>query len=276
MDWAWGLAGQASDAVSKLKLDRAAGTILQERSTLRSVRRFGEVVLKVYAASESEYWEREVAAYSALAHSNLALRLVDVGELWIATEWAGLKGPSPAGGGDLSPVLGAALASLHSVDARSLPRLPIGDRLDRWLRESPCPPALASAVEAMTTALRGAYRESHFVHGDWGASNVLLSEEGTAVVKVLDFEGAHLGDPAEDFKWQLIEGTPWSSHRQMLDAYAAAGGELGPNATERLVLSAAEWALDLLAWRDSHGNNEFHDRALSVLEALVCEEWPPS
>ena len=252
------------------------GELLQARSGLRAVVRIDDVVVKMYAASESDYWEREIAAHRALAHSDLAPVLRATGELWIATDWVNLKSPDSVRV-EMYSGLGGALALLHSQEPRGLPTLSMSARLQKWLDAGPdgCPPKLLSAAGRMLMPLCAAYRETHFVHGDWDFANVLVSPESAeAVRKVVDFEGSHLGDPAEDFKWQLLEGPPWASYGVMLDGYQSAGGYLGSNATERLVLAAAEWSLDVLTWKRSFGSGELHEVALNTLDALTSGEWP--
>jgi hypothetical protein len=78
-------------------------------------------------------------------------------------------------------------------------------------------------LKAFTEAERGAWERevaaevvmplvdfvspSRFVHGDWGTANVLIPGEASMeVLGVIDFEDSHVGDPAEDFKWQILAG----------------------------------------------------------------------
>lgn len=45
------------------------------------------------------------------------------------------------------------------------------------------------------------------------------------ILKVIDLEDSHLGDPAEDFKWQLAQGgPPWQDFGTMASSYSEAGG----------------------------------------------------
>lgn len=71
-----------------------------------------------------------------------------------------------------------------------------------------------------------------FVHADFRIGNVVFGPEGLRAV--LDFEGAHIGDPLEDVGWFMIR--PWrygedekdagglASRQTFLDAYANASG----------------------------------------------------
>ena len=69
-------------------------------------------------------------------------------------------------------------------------------------------------------------------------------------------------------------GPPWRRFETMASAYVDSGGMLGENATERLVLAATEWCLDLLSWRDDFGTSQFHGGALAALDAFVSQDWP--
>lgn len=70
------------------------------------------------------------------------------------------------------------------------------------------------------------------VHGDFRLGNLIFDAQGLAAV--LDWELAHVGDPALDLGWFCA--TPWrfgspasagglGSRQELLDAYAAAGGQ---------------------------------------------------
>jgi aminoglycoside phosphotransferase (APT) family kinase protein len=105
-----------------------------------------------------------------------------------------------------------ALSAIHQVDVTRLPRLPVRgasmmigrleerylsfgvprpvfDLVFRWLRENAPPePARCSLV-----------------HGDFRNGNMIIDRDG--VRAVLDWEIAHIGDPAEDLAW--ISLPPW-------------------------------------------------------------------
>lgn len=239
-----------------------------------------ETVLKVFAPSQSDYWKREATAIRALDGSDLAPPLVDVGDLWVATTWLDLvtslsQAPSAT---PMHNALGKMLARLHAVKPGALAPLSMAERLDHWFHHPAveCPLSLARDIEKMLVPLVPLYRTSHFVHGDWGDANVLAPRgDPYRILKVIDLEDAHLGDPAEDFKWTLAQsGPPWRDFASMATTYAAAGGDLGPNASERLVLAASEWCLDLLTWPSEFGNSQFRDGAITALEAFVSRDWP--
>jgi aminoglycoside phosphotransferase (APT) family kinase protein len=65
-----------------------------------------------------------------------------------------------------------------------------------------------------------------FIHCDYGLHNILV--ENNKVACILDWEGASIGDPAEDFVWfaDALRGQADRSH--LLDLYVAAGGQRIP------------------------------------------------
>jgi aminoglycoside phosphotransferase (APT) family kinase protein len=111
----------------------------------------------------------------------------------------------------LASQLGSIAAAIHAVELSRLPELPlldaqrqlqhlqsqyraqetarpVFDLAFRWLREH-LPPAVKPVL----------------VHGDYRHGNLIIGAQG--VHAVLDWELAHLGDPAEDLTWMCIP--PW-------------------------------------------------------------------
>lgn len=165
----------------------------------------------------------------------------------------------------------------NSAEPKGLPPWSVPERLTHWLAQPPraVPTALIAELRARIVPLSRFYRATHFVHGDWGEANVLADKgDPYDIVTIIDFEDAHRGDPAEDFKWQLAAGPPWQDYTTMAASYADAGGSLGPDGPERAVLSATEWCLDLLSWTDSHGTSPYAEGALGALDAFVSGWWP--
>lgn len=73
-----------------------------------------------------------------------------------------------------------------TLDKADIGAEPITRAAIRWMRRNPPPPAQKLAM----------------VHGDFRAGNFLYDDSG-ALVAVLDWEMAHLGDPLEDLAWSL-------------------------------------------------------------------------
>jgi aminoglycoside phosphotransferase (APT) family kinase protein len=88
---------------------------------------------------------------------------------------------------------------------------------------------------AYAWARREARREAGatvVVHGDAGPYNFLIDED--RLTAVLDWEFAHLGDPAEDLGIVRIYAENVLDWQEFLDLYAAAGGALVPEHRVRL------------------------------------------
>ncbi|MCY4426735.1 MAG: phosphotransferase family protein [Halieaceae bacterium] len=89
----------------------------------------------------------------------------------------------------------------------SLAKSPLLERGFRWLEENvePC---------QGTPSL---------IHGDIGLHNVLI--DNGAVTAVLDWEVAHIGDPAEELAWLLACTNAYATRQRLLEAYYQAGGK---------------------------------------------------
>ncbi len=107
--------------------------------------------------------------------------------------------------------LGTALARLHSVDAAKAP-----DKLIRPPGDDPIGPMLERMRELMAEMLQpepsfvyglrwlednqpSKPERCAIVHGDARNGNLIISEKG--LVGILDWEGAHIGDPFDDVAW---------------------------------------------------------------------------
>ncbi len=152
-------------------------------------------------------------------------------------------------------VIIARLASRY--DALGVAR-PVFDLAFRWLEQN-APAPLAT------------YR---LVHGDYRNGNIIFGAEG--VRAVLDWEVAHIGDPAEDLAW--ISTPPWrfgeidrpvgglGSRQQLFEAYEAASGERVDAARVHYweVLGSLRWGVScasMLEWFSS-GRDPSVERAM--------------
>jgi aminoglycoside phosphotransferase (APT) family kinase protein len=139
--------------------------------------------------------------------------------------------------------LGAALGALHRVPVGKLPALPLRSTYESLQRlQQRCEGLAAegrpSAVFAY--ALRWLHANCpddpplpRLVHGDFRIGNVIVDGQGLRAV--LDWEIAHLGDPAEDLAWICLP--PWrfgqierpvaglGTRAELFDAWQAATGE---------------------------------------------------
>jgi len=139
--------------------------------------------------------------------------------------------------------LGAILARIHATDVAGLRglerpapgRSPAADQLEvaaAALRElSPDPHPVLDLAERWLRERLPAGGSTTLVHGDYRIGNVMFDEGG--VRAILDWELAHLGDPAEDLGWLCTKawrfGSPLpaggiGSREALLEAYEKAGG----------------------------------------------------
>jgi len=79
------------------------------------------------------------------------------------------------------------------LDEDELAPQPIGRAAIRWLRRNPPPPAQKLCA----------------VHADYRTGNFLVGGDG-AILGILDWEMAHLGDPLEDLAWSLNRTWHWA------------------------------------------------------------------
>jgi aminoglycoside phosphotransferase (APT) family kinase protein len=152
-------------------------------------------------------------------------------------------------------IIVARLASRH--DSLGVAR-PVFDLAFRWLEQN--------APAPLET-----YR---LVHGDYRNGNIIFGSEG--VRAVLDWEVAHIGDPAEDLAW--ISTPPWrfgeldrpvgglGSRQQLFEAYEAASGERVDPARVHYweVLGSLRWGVScasMLDWFTS-GRDPSVERAM--------------
>lgn len=154
------------------------------------------------------------------------------GEVLAAIHATPLEGLPPLNVSDAA----SELARYETVYRQSGARRPVFEAAFRWLEER-APPPLERPV---------------LVHGDFRNGNLMI-DPAEGLVGVLDWELAHLGDPAEDLGWICVNSWRFSEWRRpvggfgdyqdLLDGHAAAGGE--PVPLDRLLF----WqALGSLKW----------------------------
>lgn len=118
-------------------------------------------------------------------------------------------------------------------------------------------------------------------HGDFRLGNLMVNEEG--LVGVLDWEFAHLGDPAEDLAWTLVRAWRFGSDRLRL----AGIGEVEPylelynDLTDREitledlyyweVMGNVRWAIGALNQARRHLSGQERSVELAVLGRLASE-----
>ena len=175
----------------------------------------------------------------------------------------GATGLPPAGEDPALEQVGEWARALEGI-GEPLPVLELGLR---WLRANRPPPAAAALV-----------------HGDFRLGNFIVGGEGLAAV--IDWELAHLGDPAEDLAWLCIRSWRFGEDEQpvggvgqiedLLAAYEAAGGT-APD-PERLrywsVLGNLKWAVICARQAHDHTTGLRRSHELASLGRRICEpEW---
>jgi aminoglycoside phosphotransferase (APT) family kinase protein len=194
----------------------------------------------------------------------------------------------------LTPQLGEALARIHAIDPATLDGVlpeaggnPAIDQLEEWERQldelgEPLP-----AVELGLRWLRAnapAPAEPRLVHGDFRLGNFIVDERGLAAV--IDWELAHLGDPAEDIGWLCIRSWRFGNDNrpvaglgqlgEFASAYEAAGGD--PVDVERVryweTFGNVKWAVICARQAQDHMTGVRRSHELASLGRRVCEpEW---
>ena len=202
----WKVEGATPEESLDLLVRRAAGgeiysdtlSLEQEYQVLQAAYEAGVKVPKPYGYFE-DLDGREAFVMERLEGESIGRRLVRKEEFESTRE-------------ALPQRLAEELSRIHAVPLESLPSLPGAqsepatdynlESLERELDllEEPHP-----AIELGLSWLREHVPASHGVvlnHGDFRIGNFLVSEED--LVGVVDWEFAHLGDPAEDLGWPLV------------------------------------------------------------------------
>jgi aminoglycoside phosphotransferase (APT) family kinase protein len=134
---------------------------------------------------------------------------------------------------------GEVLAAIHATPLEGLPPLAISDAASELARYE----AIYQDSGARRPVFEAAFRwladrappldEPALVHGDFRNGNLMISPTA-GLVGVLDWELAHLGDPAEDLGWICVNSWRFGQwqrpvggfgdYQDLLDGHAAAGG----------------------------------------------------
>ena len=183
------------------------------------------------------------------------------------------------------------LTKIHAIPIERLPSLPgaqtepaalhVLETLERELDllEEPHP-----AIELGLSWLREHLPQSHGIvlnHGDFRVGNFVVDEEG--LVGVLDWEFAHLGDPADDLAWPLVRAWRFGEDQLRLGGI----GEVEPYleryndltgreiSTEDLfyweVLGNVRWAIGSLNQAKRHLSGQERSVELAILGRLAAE-----
>jgi aminoglycoside phosphotransferase (APT) family kinase protein len=194
----------------------------------------------------------------------------------------------------LTAQLGDALARIHSLPVSGVGALlpavegdPALAQIDEWERQldeigEPLP-----AVELGLRWLRAnspGPAELRLVHGDFRLGNFIVDEDGLAAV--IDWELAHLGDPAEDIGWLCIRSWRFGNDDrpvagvggldEFISAYESAGGASVDRDRIRFweAFGNVKWAVICARQAHDHLNGVRRSHELASLGRRIAEpEW---
>jgi aminoglycoside phosphotransferase (APT) family kinase protein len=189
---------------------------------------------------------------------------------------------SPPPGLDLQ--LADELARIHMIPPSRLPFLEQSDPIERFYAELDSVgephPAIELGLHWVKERLPR-HREPVVSHGDWRIGNVAVDENG--LVAVLDWEFAHLADPAEDLAWPLVRAWRFGADERRLggigdaepylERYADLTGlEVSPDELVVWeVFGNVKWATGCLTQSRRHFNGLERSVELAVLGRLAAE-----
>ena len=174
--------------------------------------------------------------------------------------------------GRVTGQLGEILARIHATDLAILPPLATRQAADQIASLRQSLDQLGTPQPVFELALSWLDRRKPppidrplLVHGDYRTGNYLVDETG--VTAILDWEGAHLGDPVEDLGWLCVKSWRFGavdkpaggfgSPAELWAAYERAGGARVDPARAHWweVLGTARWGIicHTQAWRHLSG-----------------------
>ena len=179
-----------------------------------------------------------------------------------------------------------ALAAIHAIDPDAIDGLPPRDPLEDPLAVLDGLGEVRPVIELGVRWLernRSATTTRTTVHGDFRMGNLLVGAEGLRAI--LDWELAHAGDPVEDLGWLCARAWRFGGAGHvggvgdlstLLDAYAAAGGEVVDPA--RLAwweaYASIKWAVICALQASAHLSGASRSVELAAIGRRVCEsEW---
>jgi aminoglycoside phosphotransferase (APT) family kinase protein len=186
----------------------------------------------------------------------------------------------------------AAAAAIHrvplaGVEALGAPRTPadlVGEQRAALDALGEPHPVFELALRWLAERAPTGARPPVLVHGDFRIGNVIVGPEG--LLAVLDWELAHAGDPVEDLGWFCVrawrfghDGRPaggLGSREELLDAYAAAGGEPVAAADLRFweVYGTLRWGVMCGIQASVHLSGAVRSVELAAIGRRACEmEW---
>lgn len=191
-----------------------------------------------------------------------------------------VKAPPPG----LDLAMADELALIHAIDPARLPFLPEAELFPRLRAELDAIGEPHPAIEYGLAWCEGRLpleRPRVVAHGDFRVGNLMVDEHG--LVAVLDWEFAHLGDPAGDLAWPLVRAWRFGADRLRLGGVAGVERYLARYAEltglevphEELdtweVLGNCRWAIGSLGQARRHLSGEERSVELAILGRLAAE-----
>ncbi|HLB03990.1 MAG TPA: phosphotransferase, partial [Gaiellaceae bacterium] len=176
------------------------------------------------------------------------------------------------------------LAKIHTIPRDDLPFLPDADLFERLYAELDTVDEPHPAIElglAWCQERLPLERTRVVTHGDFRIGNLVIDANG--LVAVLDWEFAHVSDPAEDLAWPLVRAWRFGEDGRRLggigdvepylDRYAELTGREIP--LDELyaweVLGNCKWAIGALTQARRHLRGEERSVELAILGRLAAE-----
>lgn len=177
------------------------------------------------------------------------------------------------------------LAKIHAIPSERLPALPRTALWERLYAELDTVGEPHPAIELGIAWCRERIpleRPTVVSHGDFRVGNLVVDQHG--LVAVLDWEFAHLADPAEDLAWPLIRAWRFGADDRRVGGvgdvepyvgrYAELTGREVP--IEELyaweVLGNCKWAIGSLTQAQRHLRGEERNVELAILGRLAAEK----
>lgn len=181
--------------------------------------------------------------------------------------------------------LGEAAARLHAVEPARVPGLPPIDPLVKYRQMLD---DLGHSSPTFELAFR--WLDEHrpdpvepcVVHGDYRLGNVIVDERG--LVAVLDWELAHLGDPAEDLGWLCVRAWRFGNDAEvaglgtvdeLLRAYHLANGRRemdGERVRWWMVAGTLMWGVMCVMQGNAHTSGALRGVELAAIGRRIAEQ----
>ncbi len=261
-----------------LQQQRGAGrtqgsTVAMEAALLRAAHRAGVPVPRVLAAGEADGLDAGWLVVERLEGETIARRLL--------RDDAYAEARSSLAGD-----VATALAQIHTIAATEIPGLPSVDPFERPLDVLDGIGEVRPILELGSrwlAANRPPASGRTVVHGDFRMGNFLV--DTTGLRGILDWELAHLGDPAEDLGWLSARAWRFGGSGEVggfcrldefLRHYEASSGRAIDPGTVRWwqVYATLKWAVICALQASAHLTGATRSVELAAIGRRVCEsEW---